>query len=311
MYSSWVKSSIPASLVLTVILLTGCSSSPVLEELNVAGVHITGSTSGTEPYKFLIEDIEESSGLPVTFIDTLEYSVLVQGLLTGQIDVAVLDANNYVKAKAFIPDLQILGGISRGPEMLPGYYPIALVREDSSIMELTEVAGKVCSVDQASTGTYIWPLVELNRLGLAQGLDVSKSDVEFVFTGDLMTSVQALHAGDCSLAFVVDTTYDERIPQSDLYTQDEFRIIWTGPVVPGLVVVANNHVPSDTAQAISESLISNVNRDLLASLGKCETSDPKSCLLINKTAWGLVAVEDSHYDPAREACRVLELQDCN
>jgi ABC-type phosphate/phosphonate transport system substrate-binding protein len=305
-----VKTSAIASLALSVILLTGCSSSPALEELKVAGVHITGSTSGTEPYKFLIEDIQESSELPVTFIDTLEYSVLVQGLLAGQVDIAVLDANNYVRAKSFIPDLKILGGISRGPDTLPGYYPIALVRADSAVTELSAISGKVCSVDQASTGTYIWPLVELNKLGLADGLDASHSNLDFLFTGDLMTSVQALHAGDCSLAFVVDTTYDERIPASDLYTQEEFRIIWTGPVVPGLVVVANTSVPDELAAKVSESLIANVNRDLLASLGKCDTSDPKSCLLINKTAWGLVSVDDSHYDPAREACRVLELEDC-
>ena len=302
-----------------ILLVSGCAGSSQESQpqevkevsLRFSGISSTDSASASSAYEMTMNEISTASGLEVTFFESTSYSTAVQGLISGHLDIAALDANNFVRALDSVPDLQPIAAFGRSPSSPPGYYPVAVASNDSEISSMSDLAGsKICSADETGTAGYIWPMMELNRLGLAAGTDTSKSEISFIFTGNPLNSAIGVVGGDCDVAWVVDSTWNKRIPDSTVISQEELKIIWEGTLIPGMVLVASADMSSDLVALITDRLLEFGNLDSLKDRGICEPGVDPECIFYSSSNWGFVEAKMEPYLEVREACRVLDLDYC-
>ena len=138
---------------------------------------------------------EELLGVETKLFAPADYNGVIQGLLGGTIDMALLGASSY--AAVYLQDPEAVDPVLVQSKVDGStvYYTIGIARADSGITSMADMAGKVLGVgDPNSTSGYLIPLVELPPQGYSMVPGEYFSDI--TFTGGHEQTIVAVNNGD-------------------------------------------------------------------------------------------------------------------
>lgn len=291
--------------------LTACAPAPVEDQPIVfVGVPVDEGKDPAESYRIMMDLIEDATGRQVTFYQAQDYATATEALINGQVDVAVLSVFSYVLATSENDQIDLLATVARKGGELPGAFAYGIKRAgDSSIKEIQDLKGKtVCFSDPASGVGYFWPAYSMFQAGINPN-PVESQDYTAIFSGTFPQVAVAVENGDCDAGFLLDAIYDSVLPRSDLVDVRQLEKFWTSPVLPGLPLVINSlKIDQATAAAIKSAMLEKGNKTYLTKIGTC-TSESE-CAFLSAAAWGFIEKEDAFYEPLRELCSTLQIEQC-
>ncbi len=306
---------VATSLLLTTAALTGCASansddSGDPETLSFAGISFGSDIDTYESYKLLIDVLQDELGMTVEYYETSSYSAIVEGLISGQVQIAQMNQLSYALAKKNLPDLDLIGvsaASANGPRTAFGY---GIKRADNtSVKSLEDVRGKtVCFPDPLSTTGYLTPAKALFDIGIDPD-PINSKDIKPVFVGGFLEVGFAVQRGDCEVGFVNDLTFSTLLPETGKIAEGELESFWTSPDVPNPPLVVSGSLSQELRDKIRGIVLSKGNRTALVEAGYC--TDEASCTLIASNRWGWLEETDEAFKSVRETCVVLNIKECN
>ncbi len=258
---------------------------PVVEAVNPTGEPLYfGVTRHKEPLKIkadlkpLIDYLSKSIDRPIEIKIIDNYESFANSLASGEVDVAVMSAFNYVTTKEKLNSLKLLATpITRRGSSYGAYI---LARADSEIRELKDFKGRVfCYPSKTSSSGYVYPRAAFRKAGI----DIDH-DMRARLVPDHNASLKALLHGGCDGASV----YDEVFKNADLTA---YTIIRNIKSIPWDAYCASAKLDSETTQKLKKALTdlrldSPLADDILGRGG------------LNFS--GFLPGDDSVYDPVRE-----------
>lgn len=138
---------------------------------------------------------EELLGVPVRLFTPADYDGVIQGLLGGSIDAAILGASGYAKAYLTDPEAVEPVLVKTNLDGASTYYSIGIARKDRGVKSMADMKGKVLGFgDPNSTSGYLIPAVELPRQGYSMKPGEYFADIRF--TGGHEQTIVAVVNGD-------------------------------------------------------------------------------------------------------------------
>lgn len=138
---------------------------------------------------------EEALGVPVKLFTPADYDGVIQALLGGSLDAAILGASGYAKAYLTNPDAVEPVLVKTNLDGATTYYSIGFARKDHNIASMADMKDKVMAFgDPNSTSGYLIPAVELPVEGFSVVPGEYFKDVKFV--GGHEQTIVAVKNGD-------------------------------------------------------------------------------------------------------------------
>lgn len=250
------------------------------EKLVFGAVPSEESSSLVESYEKIIEVLEAELGLEIEFFQATDYAGIIEGQVSGRVDLAQYGPFSYVLADLRGAELEVAGVMTDGPDIEPGYqsYGIALT-SNTDIQGIEDFAGKtVCFVDPASTSGFLYPSEGL----LSAGID-PENDVTPVFAGGHDASVLAVKNGDCEAGFAFDAMVDKNLIESGDIEAGEINTVWKSEVIAGSPLAMQAGLPASLKAELKRVITEEANVDALVASGICTSAD--ECGLTDEKIW--------------------------
>lgn len=292
--------------------LTGCAGSDVPEgwpeTLVVGAVPSEESQSLIESYAPLVEALEEDLGIPVEFTQATDYAGVIEGQVAERVHLAQYGPFSYVLAGYRGAELDVVGVMTDGPDVEPGYQSYGIANPDSGIESIEDFAGKtVCFVDPASTSGFLYPSEGLLSAGIDPDPD-STTEITPVFAGGHDASVISVANGDCDAGFAFDAMVENILIDSGDINEGDVVTVWKSEVIAGSPLAMLTSLPTDLQERITDVVRNQVNTDQLIADGKCTSVD--DCGITDENIWGWVQKPDSFFDGVRKVCEVTGASQC-
>jgi phosphonate transport system substrate-binding protein len=263
------------------------------------------SSSLVESYEKILAVLEQQLGIEVEFFQATDYAGIIEGQVSGRVDLAQYGPFSYVLAGIRGASLEVAGVMTDGPDIEPGYqsYGITLAT-NSAVNGIEDFAGKtVCFVDPASTSGFLYPSEGL----LSAGID-PESGVTPIFAGGHDASVLAVANGDCEVGFAFDAMVDKNLIESGDIEEGEIKTVWKSEVIAGSPLAMQAGLPQTLKDEIRRVITEEANVDALVASGICDSVE--NCGLTDEKVWGYVYKDDSFYDGVRKVCEVTGSSKC-
>jgi phosphonate transport system substrate-binding protein len=274
-------------------------------KLVVGAVPSEESSALEQSYEPLVSALKEELGIDVEFFQATDYAGIIEAQVAGRVDVAQYGPFAYVLAKTRGAEIDVVGVMTEGPDIEPGYQSYGIARNDNSaINDIKDFAGKkVCFVDPGSTSGYLYPI---------QGLLVNNIDPETgvtpVFAGGHDASVLSVKNGDCDAGFAFDAMVDSNLIEAGQIEEGEIKTVWKSEVIAGSPLAIRTTLPESLIAEIKRIVLENVNTDRLIADGKCTSVE--DCGLTDENVWGWVPKPDSFFNGVRAVCEATKSTKC-
>lgn len=293
------------------LILGGCAPAeptPILEKIVITGNPQDDDPNPAKRFQLLMDIVEEATGLPVEFYDSATNAGTAEAIISGQAQIAHMEAFSYIVASNRNPDLKVIAGSSRGRDVAPGYISVGITRVESDINSLEDLRGqKLCYNDPASAGGFLYPGAALRKLGIEPDPGLG-TDVTAVYTGTFAGVGVGVYNKDCVAGFVTDGTVANNLPKLDNINVDELRVFWESDLIAGPPLVAHPSLPAEMVEKIKVLLYERANKDYMIAQGMCDVA--ANCEFLTNTAWGYVPTDASAYDSVRLFCKENEITEC-
>lgn len=199
---------------------------------------------------------EETLGVPAKLFAPADYNGVIQGLLGGTIDMAILGASGY--AKTWLSDAEAVEPVlvKVNTDGSYGYYSIGFARKDSGITSVTDLKGKVFGFgDPNSTSGYLIPSIEIPA---EFGVTMTSGDYfgEVKFTGGHEQTIVAVYNGDINAGVTWadglgawEDGYNSgalrKAVDAGLVDMNELVEIWKSKPIPEGPLVLRKALPAD------------------------------------------------------------------
>ena len=237
--------------------------------------------------------IAEITGKEVEFFEATDYTAVVQGLASDQIDIAQISGFTYYQSQAAGADIVPIGAqiTSEGAE--PGYYSVAIKNPASSASTLEDYAGQpVCFVNPTSTSGNLVPTSQLKSAGVEIPDDQRVYGEEHDLTAALVAE-----GTQCQVGFAQDIDADPLIESGELEEIDRF-------LVPAAPLVMQAALPASVQDQLTEAMADSTQESLTDA--GIELND-----FLRESWFGFGAVDDAYYDSIRTLCEELpEVEAC-
>jgi phosphonate transport system substrate-binding protein len=235
-------------------------------------------------YQPLFRRIEELTGKPVSVVRPSSYASVVEGLMSGSIDIARLGPATYVEARegderitAFATTERLKGEFQvKGPY----YNALLVVLASSRHRDIDSLKGaRLALTDPASTSGSRLPR---QQFAPRLGVPLEKFFATLSFSGSHAKSVLALARGDVDAAFIASTQLEEA-HVAGILPAGQVRVLWTSDPIP--------HDPFVYRGQLCEPL----RRQIRAAFLDDQATRSLRALLDGFNAARFVAVDDSNY----------------
>jgi phosphonate transport system substrate-binding protein len=209
--------------------------------------------------------VEESLGVPVKLFTPADYDGVIQGLLGGTIDYAVLGASAYAKIYLTDPEAVEVQSTTQNVDESTGYYSIGFARADSGITSMDDAKGKVFAfADPNSASGYLIPGAELTEkygtleeyFGEVKMSGGHEQTIVGVANGDFAAGVSwADGLGNWEDGFTNGAF--RKAADSGLVDMNELVEIWRSNLIPNGPFVIRQALPQDVKDKVN-ALVDNM-----------------------------------------------------
>lgn len=267
------------------------------ESLTFAIVPTEETTAELELYKPVTDRLASLTGKKIEFFLPTSYASVVEGLLGGFVNVAVLGPYAYVIANEKDPAVEVFATYAKKPGHLqeegPGYRAALITKKGSGFDSIESIKGSTLGlVDPGSTSGNLMPRVVF---GGVIGMDLDDYFSRVVYTGSHELSAVAVVEGKVDAAFVATHRFDNVVNKGDIALED-VNVLWQSDPIPQDPFVYRNELCDELKQKIAETFLG---------LG----DDPAAeSFLANVKSNRFVAMTSKDYDIIRELKKAKDAQ---
>ena len=253
------------------------------QQLNFGVIPSESSDNVTERFNGLRQYLEQRLGIPVKMQVATDYAGVITAMQFKHIDLAYFGPKAYVdaaqraNAEAFV--VQILR------DGRNGYHGVVITRKDSSIHNIEDAKGKIFAfTDPNSTsGTLVPTVYFVKEMKIKPEEYFSK----VIYSGSHQASILEVKSGRVDLASTNDLDL-LRGNGKQWNTDQDFRVLWTSPLIPGSPMAFRKDLPASLKEALTNAFIS--------------YKDPAGLQLLKVS--GYERATDDIYNPIREQIEV-------
>lgn len=227
---------------------------------------------------------EEALGVPVKLFTPADYDGVIQGLLGGTLDAALLGASGYAKIYLTNADAVEPVLVKANLDGSTTYHSIGFAKADSGITSLKDMKGKSFGFgDPNSTSGYLIPLVEIPAEGFSMKPGEYFSDIKF--TGGHEQTIIAVKNGDVDAGVTwADGQGDwadgynsgalRKAADAGLVDMNQIVEIWKSKPIPEGPFVLRKALPADVKDKFTALLanLGDVDKDCLYGVAAGETA---------------------------------------
>jgi phosphonate transport system substrate-binding protein len=181
----------------------------------------------------LLKGLERALARPVEIVTPASYGSVVEGLLAGSIDLAMMGPASYAKARRKDSDVTAFATITRKAgafqEEGASYRALLIVRSDSRFNTLESLKGaRLALVDPASTSGALLPRHMFSPL---IGMPFEQYFGRVAYSGSHDKSASLVASGHLDAAFVSSFLLADFIADGKARSED-FRVVWRSEPIP-------------------------------------------------------------------------------
>jgi len=227
------------------------------------------------------------TGKEVRFFEATDYTAVVQGLASDQIDIAQISSFTYFQTQAAGGDIEPIGAQITEEGAEPGYFSVAVANPAWTGSTLEDFADEpVCFVNPTSTSGRAIPVASL----MEAGVTVSEANTLYGEEHDL-NAVKIAEGLDCQVGFVQDIDADPLIESGQLVEIERFQ-------VPAAPIVMQAALPQSVKDQLTAAIADSTQQDLVDA--GIELND-----FLRDGWFGFGAVDDSYFDAIRAVCEQI------
>ena len=220
---------------------------------------------------------EDALGVPVKLFTPADYDGVIQGLLGGSIDAAILGASGYAKAYLTDPEAVEPVLVKTNLDGASTYHSIGFARKDHDVASMDDLKGKVLGFgDPNSTSGYLIPAVELPRAGYSVEPGQFFADVKF--TGGHEQTIVAVSNGDIDAGVTwADGLGDwedgynsgalRKAVDAGIVDMNDLVEIWKSEPIPEGPFVVRKALPQDVKDKFTALVADLINTDAECAYG--------------------------------------------
>jgi phosphonate transport system substrate-binding protein len=240
------------------------STTAFAQDVSVLRIGLDGGENESDQLRrseCVAEPLKAATGVSeVQFFPSPDYNGVIQGLLGGTIDIAIMGASSY--ASIYLKDPEAVDPVltTQQADGSTGYHTIMVARKDSGIADLAGAKGKKLGfADPDSTSGYLVPSVALPE---AIGGPIEEYFSETGFGGGHENLVLGVLDG----SWDVGTTFGSGQGEwSEGYTSGNLRImvdkglldmddlveLWQSPIIPNGPLMVSNKLPAEMKEKVT------------------------------------------------------------
>ena len=240
-------------------------------------------------YGPLLKRIEKMTSLPVTSVRPSSYASVVEGLLGGRIDIALLGPATYIEARSGDERITPFATTEKNESSLslkgPYYESLLVVLADSRYFDVAALKGaRLALTDPGSTSGALLPRKQMSpRLGMP----LEKHFGTVFFSGSHGKSLQALLNEQADAAFISSSQL-EKAKSAGQLSDSKIRILWNSEPIPYDPFVYRGQLCKSLRSKIDAAFLGDESTNLLHEL------------LDDLKAKRFIRIEDSHYEGIRK-----------
>ncbi|MEY8830486.1 phosphonate ABC transporter substrate-binding protein [Sedimentitalea sp. XS_ASV28] len=257
-----MKKTLALALAATAALVTGAAA----EEITEFRIGILGGENAQDRLtnnQCLADKIAEALDVEVKMFAPADYNGVIQGILGGSIDLALLGPSSYAALHIADPEAASPILVKVNLDGSIGYHSIGFARVDSGLKSLEDVQGKVFGFgDPNSTSGYLIPSIEIPEI---TGGSMESGDYfgEVKFTGGHEQTILAVKNGEIDAGVTWadgqgnwEDGYSfgalRKAVDAGLVDMNDLVEIWRSKLIPGEPIVLRNALPEDVRASVTE-----------------------------------------------------------
>ncbi|KFE34222.1 phosphonate ABC transporter substrate-binding protein [Thioclava atlantica] len=276
--------------------LAGAASAQDVKEFNIGILGGENAQDRLANNACLKDYMSEALGVPVKLYAPADYDGVLQGLMGGTIDLALLGASGYAKIAIADPKAVTPVLTTANPDGSYVYYSVGFTRKDSGITSLEDMKGKSFGFgDPNSTSGYLIPSVEIPK---ATGHSMDSGDYfgEVKFTGGHEQTIIAVYNGDIDAGVTwadgqgawedgFNNGALRKAVDAGLIDMNNLVEIWRSKPIPNGPIVIRNELPEDMRAKATKVL-----EDLKTTDAECQYN------VAGGDSAGFVPISPDYYD---------------
>lgn len=246
--------------------LVGAASADEIKSFNIGILGGENAQDRLANNQCLVKHMEDALGVPVKVFTPADYDGVLQGLMGGTIDFAILGASGYAKIALDDPGAVTPFATTANPDGSYVYYSIGFTRKDTGIKSLADMKGKSFGFgDPNSTSGYLIPSVEIPK---QTGHSMKSGDYfgDVKFTGGHEQTIVAVYNGDIDAGVTWsdgqgnwEDGYNNgalrKAVDAGLIDMNNLREIWRSKPIPNGPLVIRKALPEDIKQKAEEVML--------------------------------------------------------
>jgi len=276
------------------------------ESITFGVIPAEDSTSLQEDYANLVDLLQTELGVAVEVFQATDYAGIIEGQISGEVDLAQYGPFSYVLAKQNGADIDVVGALAESADDdPPGYQSYGITRGDNAaVSSIGDFAGKTtCFVDPGSTSGYLYPTAGLIEAGIDPTTGVTP-----VFAGGHDASALSVVNGDCEVGFAYDTMVSEELIADGQIAEGDLKVVWESEVIAQGPMAVSLELPETLVAEIKRLVVEEANVDAFVASGRCASAD--GCTVTDDGSWGWIPVDDAFYDGVRAVCDATQAEAC-
>ena len=228
------------------------------------------------------QHLEQRLGIPVETVAAHSYQAVIEGIVSGAVDLAEMGPASYIRARLRDPGIQAVAsyrfvGGTYSPE--GSYYnSILLVPAGSRLRQPEDLEGRAIALtDPDSTSGAVIPLT---RFVAETGIALQEVASPLVYAGSHDQALKLLQGGQVDAAFVASREADDYIERGEA-AAEEWREIWRSPPIHYDPLVLSSRLCPEVAETLRDALLT--------------PSPARNLLLQYKQALDILAVSHADY----------------
>lgn len=226
------------------------------DALTFAMVPTEETVAELELYKPVTDRMAKLTGKKIQFFMPTSYASVVEGLLGGFVDVAVLGPYSYVIANGKDPSIEVFATYAKKPGHLqeegPGYRAALVSKKGSKFTDIESLKGATVGLtDPGSTSGNLMPRVVFADV---VGMDIEKYFGKVAYTGSHELSTVAVAQGKVDAAFVATHRFDNVVDKGEVKLE-EFNVLWSSDPIPQDPFVYRNTLCQEIRDNVAETFL--------------------------------------------------------